>query len=689
MQNELVVNTRIRSYVAKIDGLIDLFRAGERSRFSVISLVTQLLNADDKLSPEERAQSFKFYMAEIGSVPETPEAKERVELSLNQHSPMSKNLESVLTKKKIPEEDLVMGNHRHLNQEAMDQERGESCISQICLGVNERATSCLRTPAALNHPNSSGDSSVTSNQPNCLLNSHLVRHEESQCQNGSTYSRERQSTSTKYCHHSIVSLLIQRERLALEIQRLALAELKQNGKLRQALNGLLPGDPLRGRLLSCLSTGSRILQNTGTISKGFLQPNDPHPMSKLSYLTEESGMKLGAVKPCYSQTIMPSNLCTPPLYRKTESNIARIERGKEVINRVAPKMKFVSISMDKLGVTSQTPPASTVIPVWDVAKLVTEEQAVSNQTESEVLGLRPKYMCHNLWMQDADPKVTVATWTHTARPLHRPPQAEFDNLPAIQTIKSRSDLFKIVTPVKVSVLRHLTLSHPNRPFVDSVLEGLTNGFWPWANTIHEGYPVTHDESKSIQLTPEKEEFLRNQIQHERELGRVSDSFGKYLLPGMYCMPHYVVPKPHSTEWRLVNDLSAGPFSLNSMVDRQYISCYPLDNLSHLGEMLLRRLKEKPSGKFVVWKSDISEAYRICPMHKLWQLKQAVRFEGELSVDRVNMFGGSPSGAIFISVNSLVAWITKFKRTIKILEYFDESFGVSESGEISYYSPYEC
>ena len=152
---------------------------------------------------------------------------------------MSKNLESVLTKKKIPEEDLVMGNHRHLNQEAMDQERGESCISQICLGVNKKATSCLRTPAALNHPNSSGDSTATSNQPNCLLNLHLVCHEESQCQNWSTYSRERQLTSTKYCHHSIVSLLIQRERLALEIQRLALAELKQNGKLRQALNGLL------------------------------------------------------------------------------------------------------------------------------------------------------------------------------------------------------------------------------------------------------------------------------------------------------------------------------------------------------------------------------------------------------------------------------------------------------------------
>ena len=260
-------------------------------------------------------------------------------------------------------------------------------------------------------------------------------------------------------------------------------------------------------------------------------------------------------------------------------------------------------------------------------------------------------------------------------------------MPALQTLAERPDLFKIVTPVKVDVLERLTTSHPNRPFVQSVLDGLRYGFWPWAITNREGYPLMHDESKEIHLTDEKREFVLEQIKHEQDLGRVSNEFGRDLLPEMYCMPHYMVPKPHSNAWRLVNDLSAGPFSLNSMVDHQYVTGYPLDNLSHFGELLLRKRKEKPGVNFVVWKSDISEAYRLCPMHKLWQIKQVVRIEGNLVVDRVDMLGGSSSGPIFISFNLLVGWVAKEEREIDDLEYVDDSFGVEEEDNRALYLPY--
>jgi len=40
------VESNVRTYVAEIDHLIELFRAGERTRFEVISSVTQLLNRE-------------------------------------------------------------------------------------------------------------------------------------------------------------------------------------------------------------------------------------------------------------------------------------------------------------------------------------------------------------------------------------------------------------------------------------------------------------------------------------------------------------------------------------------------------------------------------------------------------------------------------------------------------------------
>ena len=78
---------------------------------------------------------------------------------------------------------------------------------------------------------------------------------------------------------------------------------------------------------------------------------------------------------------------------------------------------------------------------------------------------------------------------------------------------------------------------------------------------------------------------------------------------------------------------------------------------------------------MAWKSDIADAYRICPMHKLWQIKQAMRVTGNLLIDRVNQFGGSASPAIFISVNSLLAWVAKYGREIDDLFYVDDSFGI--------------
>jgi hypothetical protein len=255
------------------------------------------------------------------------------------------------------------------------------------------------------------------------------------------------------------------------------------------------------------------------------------------------------------------------------------------------------------------------------------------------------------------------------------------------TLRERPELFGIVTPINVEALERLTATHPNRPFVESVIEGLRSGFWPWARTDKEDYPVTLDASKPIRLDEEKQSFILAQLEHERELGRVSEPFGGNLLPGMYCMPHYVVPKPHSYSWRLVNDLSAGAFSPNSMVEHECVTGYPLDNLSHFGELLLRKRKENLGVSFVAWKSDVSEAYHICPMHELWQLKQIVKVRDEYIVDRVNMFGGSASGPIFISVNVLVAWIADHIRDIEDLVYVDDSFGVEEEGCVVLYVPY--
>ena len=214
------------------------------------------------------------------------------------------------------------------------------------------------------------------------------------------------------------------------------------------------------------------------------------------------------------------------------------------------------------------------------------------------------------------------------------------------------------------------------------------GFWPWADTLSGGFPATHDESRPMPSDEQKSSLIRDQCLKERHKGYYSESFGTDLLPGMYSMPIHTVPKPHSEDLRLVTDHSAGPFSLNSMIDHTCVTGFPLDNMHQLGEMLLNTRRSIGNVLLTLWKSDIADAYRLLPVHPLWQAKQIVTVDGERYVDRNLAFGSSASCGIFISFNSLVAWIAKNERGLEYLaDYVDDSSGCDLAGDCLFYKPY--
>jgi hypothetical protein len=154
------------------------------------------------------------------------------------------------------------------------------------------------------------------------------------------------------------------------------------------------------------------------------------------------------------------------------------------------------------------------------------------------------------------------------------------------------------------------------------------------------------------------------------------------------MPVHAVPKPNSDDLRMVTDHSAGPFSLNGMIDHSQVTGYPLDNFRHLGEMLLDVRRSIGSVPLTLWKSDIADAYRLLPMSPLWQIKQINTVDGKRYVDWHLAFGSSASAAIFIAFNSLVAWIAKFIKLIEYLStYMDDSSGCNLEGDTLMYEPY--
>ncbi len=256
-----------------------------------------------------------------------------------------------------------------------------------------------------------------------------------------------------------------------------------------------------------------------------------------------------------------------------------------------------------------------------------------------------------------------------------------------KTLSEHPDLFSIVTPIHVDRFEALLVDHPNQPFVQSVTRGLREGFWPFADERPSGYPDTWDEVRPLLADEHARQFLREQRHEEIRLGRYSQSFGRDLLPGMYCMPVHVVPKPHSNKFRLINNQSAGHFSLNSLIRPEAIKGAVLDGIPALGHALRTMRSLHPDSPFLLWKSDVSQAYRRMPVSPYYQMGQAVTIDGEYYIDRCVVFGGRASLRIWAAFNSLVHWIAEEKCGISpLLNYVDDDFGVSLLTDVEWYAP---
>jgi hypothetical protein len=302
----------------------------------------------------------------------------------------------------------------------------------------------------------------------------------------------------------------------------------------------------------------------------------------------------------------------------------------------------------------------------------------------------PSFLRSFVWDDSDSLDDTLAHATEHMDPLPQPPANKFRNLEALSTIRSNSHLFAIITPIKTPIFRQYLATHPNQPLVLSVCQGLITGFWPWADTNTDDRPNTWDNSSRSwgAVSDAHSEFIQQQCESEVRLQRFSPAFGPDLLPGMFGIAIGVVPKPHSTKLRLVVDQSAEPFSLNALIPRDKVAI-PLDNLHHLGSALRRvRSIHGPSVRLVVFKSDVSQAYRRLPMHFLWQIHQVVTVNGRRHVDRCNNFGNRGAGGIWGTFMGLVLWIAIYVKLLSdLFAFVDNSFSWEFESNMTWYTPY--
>jgi hypothetical protein len=260
-----------------------------------------------------------------------------------------------------------------------------------------------------------------------------------------------------------------------------------------------------------------------------------------------------------------------------------------------------------------------------------------------------------------------ALHTLSAAPLPDPP-CHLVNDPKIQAaLRDYKKHIKVETPFDVDKLEAMLHTHPNRPFVDSVIKGLREGFWP----LDEGEWKVELEEVPENYASEGVDLDAINAFRDRECaaGRWSEEVS-HLLPGAKVSPLFVVWQNEKP--RVVNDHAAS--GLNSGIPREEAKVR-YDDMHSFGQSMNNALRSNPDRRLVTFKDDVAKAFLNLPAHPIWQLRQFVRVEGKLYIIRRLVFGSRASPRIWCAVSGLICWLAIFKLGIPDLHvYMDDFFG---------------
>jgi hypothetical protein len=286
---------------------------------------------------------------------------------------------------------------------------------------------------------------------------------------------------------------------------------------------------------------------------------------------------------------------------------------------------------------------------------------------TDILSL-PSFRRGFVWTDSSMDNVSPsALYTLTAPPLPDPPCHLVDD-PKIQAaLQAYKEHIRVETPFKVDKLESMLLSHPNRPFVESVMKGLREGFWPLDGGE---WKFEREEVLENYATEEKDlEAIRKFKERECTAGRWSSEVS-HLLPGVKVSPLFVVWQNEKP--RVVNDHAAS--GLNDGIPREEAKVR-YDDMHSFGQSLNNARRSHRGRTLVTFKDDVEKAFLNVPAHPIWQLRQFVRVDGKLYVVRRLVFGSRASPRIWCAVSGLICWLGIYKLGIPDLHvYMDDFFG---------------
>ena len=257
--------------------------------------------------------------------------------------------------------------------------------------------------------------------------------------------------------------------------------------------------------------------------------------------------------------------------------------------------------------------------------------------------------------------------------LHFTPDSK--SPPLLPCLKNFINKYQISTcsrkPINIPALSSELVSHPDRHFVNTLLDNLTEG----CNIGYTGPQFNHC-SRNLHSAYQHPTILDATIAEECKLGRFLGPFDKPPLPSFCSSGLGLVPK-HDGGWRTICHLSAPhSSSINNHIDPELFSltyCSVDDAYAIVNSLGTGALMSK---------INLKNAFRLIPVHpRDWNLL-GMQWRGKFYIDTFLPFG---LRFLFNQLSVVIHWILQQKYSIHhLLHYLDDIFtaGAPASQECS-------
>ena len=225
----------------------------------------------------------------------------------------------------------------------------------------------------------------------------------------------------------------------------------------------------------------------------------------------------------------------------------------------------------------------------------------------------------------------------------------------------------VTTPIDVDVLERELDGHPNRNFVNTLIDLLRYG-------THVGYtgPQKPRVSRNLISANQQPDVVTSNLWKEISLGCIAGPFSSSPLPNLQCHPVGVVPKKHSSEWRTIYHLSYPVRdSINDYIPKdpyalQYVR---VDDAIHI-------LKSLGPGSFTA-KTDLKSAFRLIPVHpEDWHLL-GIYWQQQYYVELYLPFGLRSAPFLFNQLSDVLEWVLKHNYGLQHVLHILDDFFIAE------------